>query len=152
MRAFWDMAPCSLVAGDWRLRGSYCLHHQSTLRLYGAVSQKALIFILAAMRTWTLMLFACSFYGNLSLNFRNVKTVTMRNVISKEGFSHKPADVLRIKSYYTVAKCMLLQRAWQQIIRFTVLNLLYWLPVTAIGWYRTKRPLLWDHFLIYCSS
>jgi hypothetical protein len=28
IRAFWDMAPCSLVAVDRRFRGAYCLHHQ----------------------------------------------------------------------------------------------------------------------------
>jgi hypothetical protein len=28
MRAVWDIAPCSLVGADGRLRGAYCLHHQ----------------------------------------------------------------------------------------------------------------------------
>jgi hypothetical protein len=50
-RAFWDIAPCSLVV-DRRFIGAYCLHHQAaplkrrctTARLHGAVSQKALIF------------------------------------------------------------------------------------------------------------
>jgi len=28
MRAFWDIAPCSLVGVDWRFRGAYCLHHR----------------------------------------------------------------------------------------------------------------------------
>jgi hypothetical protein len=28
IRAFWDIAPCSLVVVDRRFRGSYCLHHQ----------------------------------------------------------------------------------------------------------------------------
>jgi hypothetical protein len=28
MTAFWDMAPCSHVQGDWGLRGAYCLHHE----------------------------------------------------------------------------------------------------------------------------
>jgi hypothetical protein len=27
MTAFWDMAPCSLVAVDRRFRGAYLLHH-----------------------------------------------------------------------------------------------------------------------------
>jgi hypothetical protein len=43
--AFWDVAPCILVAVDRRFRGVYCLHH------HGAISQKAIIFILAAART-----------------------------------------------------------------------------------------------------
>jgi hypothetical protein len=61
---FWDIAPCSLVEGDWRLRGACCLHHQglhslpswwrqytplkrcsTSMRLHGAVSQKAVIFM-----------------------------------------------------------------------------------------------------------
>jgi hypothetical protein len=28
IRAFWDIAPCSLVGVDWRFRCVYCLHHQ----------------------------------------------------------------------------------------------------------------------------
>jgi hypothetical protein len=28
MKAFWDIAPCSLVEVDLRFRGAYCLHHQ----------------------------------------------------------------------------------------------------------------------------
>jgi hypothetical protein len=28
IRAFWDVAPCSLVGIDRRFRGAYCLHHQ----------------------------------------------------------------------------------------------------------------------------
>jgi hypothetical protein len=28
MRAFWDIAQCSLVGIDWRLRGAYFLYHQ----------------------------------------------------------------------------------------------------------------------------
>jgi hypothetical protein len=28
IRAFWDVAPCSLVGVDRRFRGSHCLHHQ----------------------------------------------------------------------------------------------------------------------------
>jgi hypothetical protein len=77
MRAFWDIASCSLRL-NWRFRGAYCLHnqgdesrvnslawwwmryvplkHQSTLsRLHGAISEKAVIFILADVRTWTLI-------------------------------------------------------------------------------------------------
>jgi hypothetical protein len=28
IRAFWDVAPCSLVGADRRFRGAYCLYHQ----------------------------------------------------------------------------------------------------------------------------
>jgi hypothetical protein len=28
IRAFWDVAPCSLVGVERRFRGAYCLHHQ----------------------------------------------------------------------------------------------------------------------------
>jgi hypothetical protein len=30
MRAFWDIALCSLVGIDWCFRGAYCLHHQGS--------------------------------------------------------------------------------------------------------------------------
>jgi hypothetical protein len=71
-RVFWDVAPCSHVEVDRRLRGAYCLHHQGDHRpgdrgsthlwkrrststwLQGATSQKTLYFILAAVRTWNL--------------------------------------------------------------------------------------------------
>jgi hypothetical protein len=52
VRAFWDMAPCSLVEVDRRFRGSYCLHHKgdrlddggsTSRRLHSDISQKALI-------------------------------------------------------------------------------------------------------------
>jgi hypothetical protein len=40
---------------DRRLRGEHCLHHQGDVTtLHGAISQKALTFILAAVRTWNL--------------------------------------------------------------------------------------------------
>jgi hypothetical protein len=55
MRAFWGIAPCSLVVVDRCIRGAYCLHQHrqfahskrrsTTTRLHGAISQKALIFI-----------------------------------------------------------------------------------------------------------
>jgi hypothetical protein len=38
IKAFWDAALCSLLGADRRFRGAYCL-------------QKALVFILAAVRT-----------------------------------------------------------------------------------------------------
>jgi hypothetical protein len=63
MRAFWDIAPCNLVGVDRRFRGAYCLHHHpdggsphfsnvsTSTRLLYAVSQKALIFTLATVKT-----------------------------------------------------------------------------------------------------
>jgi hypothetical protein len=65
IRDFWDVAPFSLVGVYRRFRGVYCLHHQTDessqdtplkrrstpRRLHGATSQKALIFILANVRT-----------------------------------------------------------------------------------------------------
>jgi hypothetical protein len=49
MTALWDIVLCSLVEVDQRFRGVYCLHRQrdhrqSSSRLYGAISQKAVIF------------------------------------------------------------------------------------------------------------
>jgi hypothetical protein len=45
MTAFWDVALYALVEEDRRFRGAYCLHHQN------AISQRAVVFILAAVRT-----------------------------------------------------------------------------------------------------
>jgi hypothetical protein len=56
MRAFWDVAPCSLVEVDRRVRGAYCHYHQSgyggsahhtmvcSNETTSATSQNALIF------------------------------------------------------------------------------------------------------------
>jgi hypothetical protein len=65
---FWVILPCRMIV-DWRFRGVYCLHHQgwrrqyaplkrrSTIILHGSITQKtALNIILAAVRTWNLML------------------------------------------------------------------------------------------------
>jgi hypothetical protein len=56
-RVLWDVAPCSLVGVDRRLRGAYCLHRQghelihlpddggsTPTRLHGAASEKTLNF------------------------------------------------------------------------------------------------------------
>jgi hypothetical protein len=59
--SFLEHAPCSLVEVDRRFRDAYCLHHHDICEtsvyfneLYGAMSQKSVIFILAAVRTWNL--------------------------------------------------------------------------------------------------
>jgi hypothetical protein len=63
--AFWDTAPCSIVEVGRHLRDAYCLHQSALIieavrasetsvyfnNTTGAVSQKAIIFILAAVRT-----------------------------------------------------------------------------------------------------
>jgi hypothetical protein len=61
IRAFWVVAPCSLVGLDRRFRGAYCLHnqgddiHRSTpTRLNGATSQKTIIFIGLSDNVWTM--------------------------------------------------------------------------------------------------
>jgi hypothetical protein len=74
MAVFWDIVPCSLVAIYRRFRGAYSLYHHGeeydagekvrldtgatplkrrpiSTRLHGATSQKAVIFILVAVRT-----------------------------------------------------------------------------------------------------
>jgi hypothetical protein len=70
LTAFWDIAPYSLRV-YWHFRGVYCLRHQGGLspwwrqyvplkrlsaptRQHGAISQKAVMFILTAVRTWKL--------------------------------------------------------------------------------------------------
>jgi hypothetical protein len=67
MTAFWDIALCSLIEVDRSFRGVYCnevpwwwmqyapLKRQCTAaRLHSAISQKAIIFTLAAIRNWKL--------------------------------------------------------------------------------------------------
>jgi hypothetical protein len=66
MTASWDVAPCSLTKVDWRFRGTYYLHHQDDdggnthiwnvglLQRDYSISQKVIIFILAALRAWNL--------------------------------------------------------------------------------------------------
>jgi hypothetical protein len=64
MTVFWDVAPCSLLEIDRRFRGACCLHDRCDdggskhlwnigqfLRDCTATSQKAVIFVLAAVRT-----------------------------------------------------------------------------------------------------
>jgi hypothetical protein len=64
MKAFRDIAPCSIVEVDRSFRCTYGLHRSDDARqyaspkrrsistiLHGAISQKAFIFILAAVRT-----------------------------------------------------------------------------------------------------
>jgi hypothetical protein len=59
MTAFWNIAPCSHVGVGQRFRGAYCLHYQSDAlwkfrcdykTLHAALFQKAVVFILAAVR------------------------------------------------------------------------------------------------------
>jgi hypothetical protein len=59
MSVFWDTAPCSLAETDWRFKDAYCSKHFWNVRsistgLNGAVSQKAVIFIVTTVRTWNL--------------------------------------------------------------------------------------------------
>jgi hypothetical protein len=52
-----DIAPCGLVEAYRRFRGTCYLHHHvdndvsPLTRVHGAISQKAVIFILAVLRT-----------------------------------------------------------------------------------------------------
>jgi hypothetical protein len=59
--ALWEIALCSVVEVARCFRGAYCLHHRgkerllkrrsTSTRLHGAMFRKAVIFILAAVRT-----------------------------------------------------------------------------------------------------
>jgi hypothetical protein len=51
MTVFWGVAPCSLIEHEGRFRVA-SLKRQSSTRLHGATSQKTVIFMLAAVRTW----------------------------------------------------------------------------------------------------
>jgi hypothetical protein len=70
MIAFWDREMCILIEVDHRFRGVYCLHHCGTdgggsrhlrnislLRCHSTVSQKAIIFVFSAVKTWNLTFF-----------------------------------------------------------------------------------------------
>jgi hypothetical protein len=73
-RVFWDIAPCSLKSrptfqrcvmspssGRWWWKQYASLKRRSTpTRQHGAISQKTLIFILYALRTWNLTMLECS--------------------------------------------------------------------------------------------
>jgi hypothetical protein len=37
IRAFWDIAPCSLIVVDHHFRGVYCLHHQGSEYIYSSL-------------------------------------------------------------------------------------------------------------------
>jgi hypothetical protein len=73
MTIFWDVAPCSQVEVYRRFKGACCLHHEGFLimeagsisetlvtstRPHGTTTQKTVIFILAAVRTWDLTLWS----------------------------------------------------------------------------------------------
>jgi hypothetical protein len=55
-RAFWDIAPCSLVGTDRRFRGAYYLHHEGDggNTLQDVISQKAHILRLSSFEYNTL--------------------------------------------------------------------------------------------------
>jgi hypothetical protein len=71
MRDFWDVALCSLVEIDRRLRDVYCLYHQglgirldaplkrlsTSTRLHSSISQKAVVFMIPAVRDYSLKTF-----------------------------------------------------------------------------------------------
>lgn len=55
---FWDVAPCMLLHTDCCLRGAYCLHRQGEyVRLHGATSHAALIFMHVAMNIVSHLMF-----------------------------------------------------------------------------------------------
>jgi hypothetical protein len=56
MTSFWDVPPCSLVEVYRRFRGACFLHLRACTRLHCASSQMTVIFILAAVRTWILII------------------------------------------------------------------------------------------------
>jgi hypothetical protein len=61
-RVFWDVASCRLVCSDRPFRGARCLHHQGramkhrsiSTKVHRVTTQKLVIHILAATRTWNL--------------------------------------------------------------------------------------------------
>jgi hypothetical protein len=84
MTAFWHVALCSLVELDQRFRGANCLHSFScwrrqytplkcwsaSTRLQGATSQKAVIIMVATVRTWNLTEDLHKLYGALCPQLR----------------------------------------------------------------------------------
>jgi hypothetical protein len=90
--------PCSLVRVERRFRGAYSLHYQpwskrqqaplkrrSTYRsLYDAISQKAVIFILAAVRTWISSREVCLHNWNCSY-----RALTRQVLATEDNISRK---------------------------------------------------------------
>jgi hypothetical protein len=58
LTVFWDIGPCSLVEVDRRFRGAY-LRTAFFKANHRAIAQKAVIFILAAVRIYNLTLITC---------------------------------------------------------------------------------------------
>jgi hypothetical protein len=58
MTVFWDIAPCSFVEVNRRFGGTYCLHHQGDVMTSRRCIQKAVIFLLAAMRSHIELVYA----------------------------------------------------------------------------------------------
>jgi hypothetical protein len=84
IRAFWDVAPCSLVGVDRRFRGAYCLHHQGEIdecsthlwnvrstptSLHCATCQKALIFYISSWLYMSVSPSVCPPINNFGTNF-----------------------------------------------------------------------------------
>jgi hypothetical protein len=71
MTVFWDAAPCSLVKIDRRFGGAYCFHRLGdpsiSTWLHSVTSQKTVMFILAAVRTWNLTQKSHCFSGLLKI-------------------------------------------------------------------------------------
>jgi hypothetical protein len=57
MAVFWVVAPCSMIEVYRCFRGACCLHHQGETytRLYGATTKKTAVFIIAAVRNFTIL-------------------------------------------------------------------------------------------------
>jgi hypothetical protein len=79
MTAVWYIAPCELVQPYRRFRGEYCpimwameamrllKRGLPSARLLGAISKKAVTFMLAVTRTWNLTIHFTSFYVSAGL-------------------------------------------------------------------------------------
>jgi hypothetical protein len=81
--ALWDIASCSLIEVDQSFRGAYCFHQYAPLKHNGAISQKAVIFILATVRTRNLTCTETAPYAGVNypvsektLEFENVDVCT----------------------------------------------------------------------------
>jgi hypothetical protein len=105
--AFCDIAPfritgmhlpdfwCVVNSSPWWWWQNVPLKRRATPRLHGAISRKADIYILAAVRTWNLILEFDAIKGVLSFPAQN-STLFLRTLLS--GHSHAYSSISRLDS------------------------------------------------------
>jgi len=120
MTAFWDIVPCSLVEVDRCFRGAYWLHHQgddhapvwcqsTSMRLNGALSQKAVIFILTATRTWNFTFLSKS---DESQQIAGPTTIYLSNTACDMHYSNQFRMIYVLLAYFSSHCCLGSSTIW----------------------------------------